>query len=112
MKKKNEKKALCTCQMSDKPSFGRQVMLAAVQLYTHSPSPFSVFLSPNYYLKPKVGMVKDFHCPSATLQSLLKAFACLPRFSWNYNLPELSKPLIELFLASPIEWWLEALPTR
>jgi Reverse transcriptase (RNA-dependent DNA polymerase)/zinc-binding in reverse transcriptase/Endonuclease/Exonuclease/phosphatase family len=98
--------------LSDKPSFGRQVMLSAVQLYTHSPSPFSVFLSPNYYLKPKAGMVKEFHCPSATLQSLLKAFARLPRFSWDYNLPELSKPPIELFLASPIEWWLEALPTR
>ena len=98
--------------LSDKPSFGRQVMLSAVQLYTHSPSPFSVFLSPNYYLKPKVGMVKEFHYPSATLQSLLKAFARLPRFSWDYNLPELSKPPIELFLASPIEWWLEALPTR
>lgn len=57
-------------------------------------------------------MVKDFHHPSATLQSLLKAFAHLPQLSWDYNLPELSKPPVELFLASPIEWWLEALPTR
>jgi hypothetical protein len=98
--------------LSDKPSFGRQVMLSAVQLYTHSPSPFSVFLNPNYYLKPKAGMVKEFHYPSATLQSLLKAFARLPCLSWDYNLPELSKPPVELFLASPIEWWLETLPTR
>jgi len=98
--------------LSDKPSFGRQVMLSAVQLYTHSPSPFSVFLSPNYYLRPKVGMVKEFHYPSATLQSFLKAFSHLPRLSWVYNLPELSKPPVELFLASPFEWWLESLPTQ
>jgi len=57
-------------------------------------------------------MVKEFYYPSATLQSLLKAFSRLPRLSWDYNLPELSKPPVELFLASPMEWWLETLPTR
>ena len=98
--------------LSDSPSFGRQIILSALQLYTHSPSPFSVFLKPNYYLKPKAGMVKEFHCPSSTLQSLLKAYARLPSISWDYNQPDLSKPPTELFLASPIEWWLEATPTR
>ncbi|KAG0334111.1 hypothetical protein BG005_004969, partial [Podila minutissima] len=57
-------------------------------------------------------MVKEFHCPSSTLQSLLKAYARLPSISWDYNQPDLSKPPTELFLASPIEWWLEAIPTR
>ncbi|KAG0036786.1 hypothetical protein BGZ82_003731, partial [Podila clonocystis] len=34
----------------------------------------------NYYLKPKAGMLKEFHYPSLTLQNALKAFARLPHF--------------------------------
>lgn len=97
--------------LSGTPSFGREVMPSTLQQYTYSPSPFPAFLSPNYYLKPKVGMVKECHY-SSTLKNVLKAFAHLPRFSWDYTLPELSKPPTELFLASPIEWWLEAIPPR
>jgi hypothetical protein len=75
--------------LSDTPSFGREVMLSALQQYTYSPSPFSAFLSPNYYFEPKFGMVKEYHYPSSTLKNVLKAFAHLPRFSWDYTLPEL-----------------------
>lgn len=94
--------------LSDNPSFGCQVMLDALQKYTNSPSPFSSFLNPRYYLKPWKGLAQNLCHPFSILQYVLQAFARLPKASWDYTQLGASTPPTELFLASPIEWWLQS----
>ena len=93
--------------LSDSPSFGRQILLAATQKYTLAHSPFSAFLNPQCYTKPRPRMVRlSFHHIS-TIYNVLKAFSNLPNVPWNVHQLGSSMPPAELLLAAPIEWWLE-----
>jgi hypothetical protein len=93
--------------LSDSPSFGRRVVLAAMQKHTNAPSPFSAFLDPQCYLSPRSRTIKIHDRRISTVRHVLQAFARLPKVTWDCSQLGASIPPVELLLASPLDWWLQ-----